>query len=234
MLYKIKKRATDFRNTHGYSNGEPIHLEGILLKLNVITVFKPLSADFAGMVVKVNEKKFMLINSNHTIGEQNFSMGHELYHLYYDTDFTPHTSSLGSFDKRSPEYYADNFAAYLLLPDDGLLNLIPDNELKGNKIALLTILKIEHYFKCSRTALLFRLKELNLINNALFKEYSQDIELKARQYGYSTTLYKSGNEHEIIGDFGAKSRGLFEQGKISETHYLTLLNSIGIDLLHDT
>ncbi|AUC75664.1 ImmA/IrrE family metallo-endopeptidase [Olleya sp. Bg11-27] len=233
MIYKTRKKATEFRNQNGYSNLEPIDLESFLIKLNVITIFKPLSQDFSGMAIKSKDKNFMLINSNHSIGRQNFSICHELYHLYFDPNFTPHNSISGKFDKRTNEYLADIFASYLLMPDDAILNFIPDEELKKNKINLKTILKTEHYFKCSRTALLFRLKELNVITDYKFEEYRQDIKLKAKQNGYSTKLYEQGNENLVIGDFGSKSRYLFENEKISESHYLTLLNSIGIDLFND-
>ncbi|AUC84832.1 MULTISPECIES: ImmA/IrrE family metallo-endopeptidase [Flavobacteriaceae] len=233
MIYKTRKKATEFRNQNGYSNLEPIDLESFLIKLNVITIFKPLSQDFSGMAIKSKDKNFMLINSNHSIGRQNFSICHELYHLYFDPNFTPHNSISGKFDKRTNEYLADIFASYLLMPDDAILNFIPDEELKKNKINLKTILKTEHYFKCSRTALLFRLKELNVITDSKFEEYRQDIKLKAKQNGYSTKLYEQGNENLVIGDFGSKSRYLFENEKISESHYLTLLNSIGIDLFND-
>ncbi len=233
MIYKTRKKATEFRNQHGYTSLEPIDLESFLIKLNVITIFKPLSPDFSGMAIKSNDKNFMLINSNHSIGRQNFSICHELYHLYFDPNFTPHNSISGKFDKRTNEYLADVFASYLLMPDDAILDFIPDAELKKNKINLKTILKTEHYFKCSRTALLFRLKELNVISDSKFEEFKQDIKLKAKQNGYSTKLYEKGNENQVIGDFGSKSRYLFENEKISESHYLTLLNSIGIDLFND-
>ena len=44
------------------------------------------------------EKNFILINSDHSIGRQNFSICHELYHLYKDEDFHPHHSYAGMFN----------------------------------------------------------------------------------------------------------------------------------------
>ena len=43
-------------------------------------------------------------------------------------------------------------------------------------------------------------------------------------YGYDKSLYVGGNEGVVIGDFGEKARRLYEDGKISEGHYLELLN----------
>ena len=38
------------------------------------------------------------------------------------------------------------------------------------------------------------------------------------------SLYQPGNEGVVIGDFGEKARLLFEQERISEGHYVELLN----------
>ena len=39
------------------------------------------------MLVKQDDVKFMLINANHSIGKQNFSIAHELYHLFVQENF---------------------------------------------------------------------------------------------------------------------------------------------------
>ena len=39
-------------------------------------------------------------------------------------------------------------------------------------------------------------------------------------------MYEAGNEGLVIGDFGEKARLLYESGKISEGHYIELLNMI--------
>ena len=233
MNFKLKKYASDFRNQHGYSSFEPIDLKSLLLKLNIITLFKPLSADFSGMAVKAENKRFMLINSNHSEGRQNFSVCHEIYHLYFDDEFTPHNSSAGKFAKGTNEYQADVFASYLLIPVDGIIDLIPDVELKKDKITLSTILKTEQYFSCSRTALLIRLKELKVISESSFNKYVNNVKHNAKLYGYSTNLYEPANKGLVLGDFGSKSRLLFEKEKISESHYIELLNSIGVNIFNN-
>ena len=49
----------------------------------------------------------------------------------------------------------------------------------------------------------------------------------AREHGYDLSLYKKGNEDMFIGDFGTIARRLFDEEKISEGHYVELLNQIG-------
>lgn len=230
MHFKIEKQAAEFRNKFGFTSSDPIRLKSLLIKLNVVTLFKPLSDTFSGMAIKVEDNRFILINSNHSIGRQHFSICHELYHLYIQENFTPHHCLSGVFNSRDKiEYSADLFAAYLLMPKDGIMSLVPDEQLKKDKITLETILKLEHYFSCSRSALLNRLKEMQLISANSIEKFKTEIILSARKYGYDSNLYKSGNNGIIIGDFGATAKQLFDKDKISEGHYVELMNSIGFD-----
>jgi Zn-dependent peptidase ImmA (M78 family) len=130
----LQKEASDLRNALGYGSRESIHLQSLLIKQNVLTIFKQLSENFSGMAVRVGEHRFMLINSNHPIGRQHFTICHELYHLYIDQEFTPHHCFSGQFDKKSQnEYKADLFASYFLLPEEGIINLIPPKELSKDR-----------------------------------------------------------------------------------------------------
>ena len=230
MHFKIEKQAAEFRSKFGFTSSDPIRLKSLLIKLNVVTLFRPLSDNFSGMAIKVKENRFILINSNHSIGRQHFSICHELYHLYIQENVTPYHCTSGVLNFRDKiEYNADLFAAYLLMPKDGIISLVPDEQLKKDKITLETILKLEHYFSCSRSVLLNRLKEMQLISANSIDKFKTDIILSAKKYGYDNNLYKSGNEGLIIGDFGATAKRLFDKDKISEGHYLELMNSIGFD-----
>ena len=236
MKVKLKKDAIEFRNELGYGITDAVNLNSLLIKLDIIAVFKRLSNNFSGMAISITkpEKKFILINSDHSIGRQSFSICHELFHLYKDEDFQPHHSSAGDFDKRAKnEYYADIFASYFLLPEEGILSLIPDKQLAKDKIAIDTILKIEHYFRSSRSALLYRLKELNIISSSYYDTHSQNVKLIAKLYGYSTELYEPGNDGKVIGNYGSIAKSLFDEEKISEGHYISLMKDIGIDVFND-
>lgn len=234
MNYRIEKEASEFRTKNGFSNSDPIRLKSLLLKLNVITLFKPLSENFSGMAIKVGGSRFMLINSEHSIGRQHFSICHELYHLYIQEGFMPHHSSAGVFNKKdSIEYQADLFAANLLMPKEGIINLIPDKELSKDKISLETILIVEHFFSCSRNAILIRFKELGLISQKSVDHFKSEVILSARKYGYDDSLYKKGNQNMVVGNFGTLAKQLFDKEKISEGHYLDLMGSIGFDALNN-
>lgn len=231
----LEKKANNFRQQNGIGSYDPIRLKSLLSKLNVITVFKDLSSDFSGMALKTSKSDFttryLLINSSHSLGKQHFTICHELYHLYIQQEFNSMICNTGQFIKKDKEEYnADVFASILLLPEQGVKSLIPNNEIRSkDKISLKTILKIERYFSCSRAALLFRLKELKLITYKTYDKFKKNVNIGAIQHGYSTELYQPGNKNNAIGNYGELARELFEQEIISETHYMSLLTDWGLN-----
>ena len=231
----LEKKAGEFRNANGIGANDAIRLKSLLSKLNVLTVYRPLNFNFGGMAIKIKNgddvKRFILVNSNRTLGNQHFTISHELYHLYFQEEFASKICNIGAYDSRDKEEFnADIFASYLLLPESGIKMLIPDNELGRNKILLNTILKIEHYFSCSRSALLYRLKQLNFIDSTLYDTYKENVKKSALQFGYSIDLYESGNHNLVIGDYGTVARNLFEKEIISESNYFSLLLDLGMNV----
>lgn len=230
-IHYLQKRAAQFRLDNGIGTCEPIRLRSWLLKLNVLTIFKPMSEKFCGMAYKEGNSRFILVNSNHSIGKQHFTIGHELYHHFVQEDFKSMSCTTGFFNKKDKtEYDADWFSAFLLLPEDCLLNLIPSNELSKNKLTLPTIVKIEQYFACSRRAVLHRLDNMDLINYSNYEKYTIGVKNSAISLGYDKKLYESGNDGLVIGDYGQRVKKLFENEVISESHYFSLFNDIGIDV----
>jgi hypothetical protein len=116
------------------------------------------------------------------------------------------------------------------MPELAVKSLIPDNELGKNKITIKTILKVEQYFSCSRMAILVRLKELDIIDSKNLEHFKTNVKRSALEHGYLTDLYEPGNHNQVVGDYGTVARELFENGKISESHYYTLLLDLGMNI----
>ncbi|MEA5260654.1 ImmA/IrrE family metallo-endopeptidase [Arcicella aquatica] len=230
----IEKKALDFRQTNGLNGRESIHLESLLQSLGVVTLFKPMSSDFSGMAIKVSQEadinRFMLVNSNQTLGRQNFTICHELYHLFIQENFSFATCNTGTFlMKDKEEYNADIFAAYLLMPHDGIINLVGWDEIDvKDGISIETILKIEQYFSCSRSALVFRLQEMGMITKDYANELKANPRKDATMYGFDTKLYEKGNENRYLGDYGLVAKELYDSEKISESHYYELMLDLGV------
>lgn len=225
----IENQVSKFRQSIGTSDTEAINLNSLLLKYNVLTIYRPLSERFCGMSLRSGDKKFMLINSNNPIGRQHFTIAHELYHLFIEDNPQPHICWLNG-TKDDSEKCADYFAQIFLMPANGVRQLIPDDELLNNIISVDTVLKIEHYFSVSHQAAVNRLSDLKFISrdqrNFLL---SLPVKKNSREFGYNTNLYDSGNEGLVIGDFGKKAKNLYDAEKISAGHYIELMNKIGID-----
>lgn len=231
----LENYAHKFRRDNQLSLSEPIRIKSLVQRNNILTVYLPLSQNFSGMAIKpktnASVKHFILVNSEHPVGKQHFTICHELYHLFFQENFVFSKSNAGAFDKNNPEEYnADVFASFLLIPEIGLQEMIPASERKKNMISLKTILNIEQYYACSRTALLYRLKKAKKIDGSLYEQFCTNVQSSALQYGYDISLYKKGNEGVVIGDYGIKARELFERGDIAESTYFSLLEDIGIDL----
>lgn len=228
--------AQDFRQQNGLSLSEPLKIKSLLQKTNVLTIYKPLSSNFSGMSIKIDspEKtfRFMLVNSQHPVGKQHFTICHEFYHLYYQKNFNAAISCTGLFDKKGnpEEYNADIFASYLLLPENGIWEMIPEQERMKNRIKTGTVLAIEQYYGSSHTAMLFRLLNMGLIDNDYKDALATGVMSNARKFGYSTSLYEKDNENEVIGDYGMLAYKAWEKGIVSESAFFGLLQDLGIDI----
>ena len=228
LLNLIDQQVSEFRQRVGLSDTQAVNLKSLLLKLNVLTIYRPLSKDFSGMSLKSpNGERFMLINSNQPRGRQHFTIAHELYHLYIEENPMPHNCG-AERGKNEAEQCADAFALRFLMPYNAILQMIPAEELKRT-VSLATVIRMEHYFSVSRQAILNRLCDTKFISrperDALLLYPAMRT---AQEYGYDTSLYLPGNENLVIGNFGEKARKLYDEEKISEGHYRELLNKIGV------
>ncbi len=228
----FEARANKFRRELGLGTESSLDLEKLLLNLGVLTVYKPLESEFSGMALKTNENLFMLINSALPIGRQNFTIGHELYHLFIQSDFNFQMCNAGKFDKKDKEEYnADVFSSYFLMPDAAIIKQIPEKELGwGETISLATIIKMEQYFGVSRAALLVRLSKGKYIHYDDYKPYLKGVIKSAVEHGYPADLYERNDDVKVIGDYGTKVKALFDIDKISESHYHSLMLDIGLDI----
>lgn len=213
-----------FRTKAGMSLTEPVNVKTILRRFRILTMYRPLSENSYGISIKTDGAMFMMINSNSTRGRQHFTIAHELYHLFYDENPEPHVCCGVA---AGVEKDANLFASALLMPREGVLQEISEQEVRQHKVDMATVLRIEQLFGVSRKSLLVRLRDMGVISEMALQELSTiSARETARAYGYDTSLYESGNEGVVIGDFGEKAKRLFDEGRISEGHYVELLNMI--------
>lgn len=233
---RLESWAFMLRQELGVKVVEPVSIHQMLRNKKIIASFQPLSKGFEGMAIKLaspgkGEKFFMLINTCSNYSRQRFTACHELYHLLYQENFTVSydTENEGEH-KDMEEQAADYFARCLLLPREGVVALVPESESKKDAISLATILRLEQTFRCSRSCLLYRLKEMEFISEVVYGSYQHDVIRSAVEYGYPTSLYKPTFVKELVGDYNIKARQLYDKGMISQAKYFSLLYDMGIDL----
>jgi len=226
-LTSMENLATKFRTMIGIGANEPIHIKTLLLKLGIITKYRPLSDKIYGLSMKTadNRFKFILVNSNSRRGRQHFTIAHELYHLFYDPNPKPHICNGAERDKSEME--ANAFASVLLMPQEGILKSISDEELIANRLKISTVLKLEQLFSVSHEAMVNRLKILKLISDKQRQELL-DISIieAAKAYGFDLSIYQKGNENLLLGNYGENLRELYDKQIISEGHYRELYKLI--------
>lgn len=225
----IEQLALKMRAEAGVTPTEPIHTKTLLRKLGVMVMYRPLSERACGLSMRSadGEMRFMLINSNNSRGRQHFTICHELFHLYYDEEPKPHVCGSPGMEKDPSEINANAFASALLLPPVGVLASVPPEEIKNRRVTMATMLRLEQLFGVSHQSLCYCLRHMRLLTEdelQVHLEESKSIQQIAAEYGYDTSLYQGGNEGVVIGDFGEKARRLFDLERISEGHYVELLN----------
>ena len=225
----IEQLAQKMRAHAGLNPSEPIHTKTLLRKLGIMVIYRPLSEKSCGLSMRSSDGcgKFMLVNSNNSRGRQHFTICHELFHLYYDEDPKPHICGTPGMEKDPAEINANAFASALLLPQAGVLESIPSEEIVNRHITIATMLRVEQLFGVSHQSLCYCLRHLRLLTEEELQTHLEEsiiIQDIATEYGYDLSLYQPGNEGVVIGDFGEKARLLYEQERISEGHYVELLN----------
>lgn len=210
-----------------------LSLDRLLMRLNVLTVFRPLSSHFSGMAVKTpDNERYILINSSHAVGKQHFTICHELYHLFVQRDFNHMVCNTGLFNSKGDrqEYYADLFAANLLMPEDTILEMVTEEELADKQVSLESIIHLEQYLGSSRSALLYRLQSLGYLDKKLAERYRVGVKKSAVMHGKPVSLYEPDYSRRVIGNYGDMAKQLVDAGRISEGHYSGLITDLGVDL----
>ncbi len=213
----ISNKALDLRNRLGEDSFSPIDIFSLVQNLEEVTLIKyPLGKNISGYCKKYKHTNVIVINSSMTLGRQRFSLAHELYHLFYDTEMTSFVCS--NFNNKAPnEQKADLFASYLLMPQTALSRLSISKPVKIGDIV-----RIEQFYHVSRMAVLYRLLNENIINNTELESFSKNVRRSAKLLGYDDALYKPSPEseqHYVYGKYIVSAEKLLADNKISNGKY---------------
>ena len=163
-----EKAANDFRNYINISNKQPISdLINILENLGIIIIQikNPDNrfADFDGLSELVNNVPVIVLLDGIKDGaRQRFTIAHELGHLV-----------LNIIDEElDEEKLCNRFASALLMPKEAVIN---EFGISRRKINFFELIAFRNEFKVSYAAIVYRLKDLDIISEYIYKKLNIDI-----------------------------------------------------------
>ena len=220
---KLYRCAEHTRKKLGGNDSSPIDIFAVVQNIdNLSLVLYPFNEHISGMCIRIKDDAVIAINSSMSVGRQNFSIAHELYHYYYhkDVERTVCQKAIGKGEEREKE--ADKFASYLLMP------LSLSEEGRSKDMTVEDVIKLEQYYRVSHQAMIYRLLEENLITKTQADKYRQEkVIQKAAQLGYDTSLYKPSREDKKCKTFGfylKEAQASIEKDIISNGKYEQLLS----------
>ena len=164
-LEDAEKAANDFRNYIKISSKQPISdLINILENLGIIIIQikNPDNRfdDFDGLSEIVNNiPVIVLLDGIKDGARQRFTIAHELGHLVLNINN----------DELDEEKLCNRFASALLMPKEAIINEFGYS--RGN-INFFELTAFKNEFKVSYAAIVYRLKDLNIISEYLYKKLS--------------------------------------------------------------
>jgi len=234
LSYQASRAAVHFRRQYDLGEADPVSFGSLLLKLDLTTVFAEVSGSFSGMAAKLGNDRFMLINCSHPKGRQHFTIGHELYHLFIQDDFSFEANTGNSED--GIEWLANQFSIELLMPEAGIREMLSEEAYLKKRVSLDEVIKLEQYFQVSRSAMLMRLLSLKFIKTPEFEAYKHEVKSSALKRGYGTSLCEATKPRVVSSDYFEKAKKLYQKSVIGLTDYAQLMADIDIDIfqLNDT
>ena len=228
--------AEMLRHKWGIDSFSPVNIRSLVYNnIKNLTIFYfPMDIQISGCCSKTDNDNIIFINTNHSIGRQNFTLAHEVYHLLYDDmdEFVV----CGVNSSSDSERKANKFASALLMPNSALYWFKNKNGIEN--WALEDVIKCEQYYQVSHLAMLYHLKNLHWISNDQFKEFEPNIIRQADKLGYDTGLYKQSGENQkyySIGEIIRLTEKAFDDKKITGgKRREILLKSFRNDMIYDS
>lgn len=225
---QINAEAIRLRRHFGEEPSSPLDIFRLIASDRDMTiVFYPMSDRISGISIKCNGIKLVGINSTLTHGRQRFTAAHELYHLFYDDEFSVRICSKDMQVKDTTEREADTFASFFLAPYEALHEFIENNLKKRHRaLSVEDIVRIEQYFGLSRQATLVRLQKESYLTPKDAETMKTNIIVSATRLGFDTSLYTvtpKEKQYATYGKYVALAELLKDKDLISEGKYEELL-----------
>jgi Zn-dependent peptidase ImmA (M78 family) len=222
--------SIDTRLKLGLQSTEYFDVIRAVISLGITCIKKPLESNLSGATLKGNKVKIIFVNSAKTLGHQNFTIAHEIYHCLYDENLTSRACQTEVLNGDSAnEQIANSFATYLLMPEDGIYHQLRLRGKVGPRLKLEDIVGLEQYFGVSRRSICWRLEDLVLITRSDSDAFNYHVIQGVRNLGKDIQLYQPTNDSIIISDYVAKAREALDRGLITHSRFDELLAGAGLN-----
>jgi Zn-dependent peptidase ImmA (M78 family) len=229
---KARQLAIDTRLKLGLQSTDYFDVRRAVTALQITCVKRPLESKISGATLKTNRVKVILVNSSKTLGHQNFTVAHELYHCLHDENLVSHACKTETFSRiPAGEQLADLFATFLLMPEDALFNQLRLRKKFDAKLTLADIINLEQFFCVSRKAMCWKLEDLKLITREQSDKCCANVIGSARSLGKNIDLYMPTNDTTIISDYAEKAQEALQKNLITDARYEEIL--VDADLLDE-
>lgn len=226
---KERKLAIATRLKLGLQSTEYCDIYRAICALRITCIKRPLESGISGATLKTRRAKVILVNSRKSLGHQNFTVAHEIYHCLYDPNLESRACNIGpSGSGPSVELAADKFAKHLLMPEDAIYYHLGIRGRSDSPIVLADIISLEQFFGVSRRAMCWRLEELGKITRQDSDQYCQNVKQSARVLGKNTGLYEATNEKTIISDYVERAKEALVKDLITDARYEEILADAGV------
>lgn len=228
-----KVLALETRLRLGLQNVEYVDLNKTLSTLHISCVKRVLQSNISGAAIKARNGAIsitmILVNSARSLGHQNFTMAHELYHCLYDEGIQARACITELFENKPEiESAAELFAVHFLMPEDGVLSQLRVRDKLKDKLSVSDVIYLEQYFGVSRKAMCWRLQDLDLITRQESDEFSQHVIQSAKRLGKDISLYQPTNEETLLSDYAERANEALEKGLITQARYEEILTDAGL------
>lgn len=216
--------AAKLRDEFGIAQDAPVNvLDVVSHKLpNLTLIYYPFSDNISGYCYNGDDFQAIVINSNMTKGRQNFTMAHELYHLYVEKSVT--LGNYGDFNNKNDqtEKNADLFASLFLISPLALYKYIKNEQIKLDQFNPRDLIRMSQYFGVSCKAMFYRLTSERLVAQDSIDFKDLQIKQLAAQEGFLPDLYESNSlatKELVVGKYFRDLNYLREQDLITDSRY---------------
>jgi Zn-dependent peptidase ImmA (M78 family) len=202
-----------------------------------LLIRKPLESKTSGFSTFFEEHFIVVLNTNFTLGHERFTGAHELYHLTYNQDVLRRERLLYE-NENEEEKKAQGFAAEFLMPEDGVKESffkLVGEDVKTDKVEVRHIIRLQHVFQVSYTAMLKRLVQLQIcaakrydfLRGYATPERAVELQELTIQEGKDIRLIIPSHVNSISDEYLQFVRNNFEKQKISYGKLYEVLEYVG-------